>query len=177
MKRILCFGDSNTYGYDPRSFLGDRYPADVRWTGRLKAAGYNVINEGQNGRAIPWQAPALPECDLFIVMLGGNDLLMGASAVQAADRMEGFLAAFPRPVLLIAPPPMQPGSWVTEARLIPDSVELAGYYRALAERLGIYFADAGDWGVELAHDGVHFSPDGHAAFAARLLKTLNSIGF
>ena len=28
--KILCIGDSNTYGYDPRSYLGDRYPAEVR---------------------------------------------------------------------------------------------------------------------------------------------------
>ena len=27
MKRILCFGDSNTYGYDPRSYFGSQYPA------------------------------------------------------------------------------------------------------------------------------------------------------
>ncbi len=35
-RRILCFGDSNTYGYDPRSYLGGRYPASVRWTALLK---------------------------------------------------------------------------------------------------------------------------------------------
>ena len=28
---IICFGDSNTYGYDPRSYLGDRYDPDSRW--------------------------------------------------------------------------------------------------------------------------------------------------
>ena len=35
-KRILCLGDSNTYGYDPRSYVGGRYPETVRWTGRLR---------------------------------------------------------------------------------------------------------------------------------------------
>ena len=29
--RVLCFGDSNTYGYDPRSYLGGRYDAGSRW--------------------------------------------------------------------------------------------------------------------------------------------------
>ena len=28
---VICFGDSNTYGYDPRSYLGGRYAADSRW--------------------------------------------------------------------------------------------------------------------------------------------------
>ena len=31
MKRILCYGDSNTWGFTPGS--GKRYPSDVRWTG------------------------------------------------------------------------------------------------------------------------------------------------
>ena len=29
--KVLCYGDSNTYGYDPRGFFGDRYPAECRW--------------------------------------------------------------------------------------------------------------------------------------------------
>ena len=28
---ILCFGDSNIYGYDPRGYFGGRYDADSRW--------------------------------------------------------------------------------------------------------------------------------------------------
>ncbi len=28
--KVICFGDSNTYGYDPRSRLGGRYDADSR---------------------------------------------------------------------------------------------------------------------------------------------------
>ena len=48
---ILCIGDSNTYGYDPRSWLGSRYPAHIRWTERLP--GVTVINGGVNGMRIP----------------------------------------------------------------------------------------------------------------------------
>ena len=29
-QKILCYGDSNTYGYDPRAYLGGRYPKAVR---------------------------------------------------------------------------------------------------------------------------------------------------
>ena len=35
-RRIFCFGDSNTYGYDPREPLGGRYPADARWPELLR---------------------------------------------------------------------------------------------------------------------------------------------
>lgn len=30
---IICYGDSNTYGYDPCVMAGDRYPEEDRWTG------------------------------------------------------------------------------------------------------------------------------------------------
>ena len=36
MKQILCFGDSNSWGYDGES--GERLPFKVRWTGRLQKA-------------------------------------------------------------------------------------------------------------------------------------------
>ena len=28
---VICFGDSNTYGYDPHGYFGGRYDADSRW--------------------------------------------------------------------------------------------------------------------------------------------------
>ncbi len=34
MKNILCYGDSNTYGYDPKTGL--RYARSIRWPGHLQ---------------------------------------------------------------------------------------------------------------------------------------------
>lgn len=95
MKTILCFGDSNTWGYNP-SNGGERYPAAQRWPGVLKAAleaeypgEFEVIAEGQNGRTTVWDDPLGPKngslyllpcleshkpVDLVIIMLGTNDL-------------------------------------------------------------------------------------------------------
>ena len=97
MKTILCFGDSNTWGFDPVS-LGSspyalRFPHDVRWTGVLACelgAGFHVIEEGLNGRTTVFDDPLmphrngsvyLPACleshkpiDLVVLMLGTNDL-------------------------------------------------------------------------------------------------------
>lgn len=58
------------------------------------------------------------------------------------------------------------------ARLIDASAELAVQYQALAERLGVRFADTGAWGVGLAYDGVHFTEQGHRAFAEGIWKEL-----
>ena len=176
--RMLCYGDSNTYGFDPRGFLGDRYPKESRWVDILmQRTGWEIRNEGQNGREIPsrpFQYQRAGELltqsapDVFAIMLGTNDLLRGFTAVKACSRMEGFLRYLQpkcRQLLLIAPPPMKRGAWVTEENLIAESVKLAEAYQALSQRLGIAFVNAGQWNVELTFDGVHFTEAGHRAFA------------
>ena len=60
--RLLCFGDSNTYGYDPRSYFGSRYDAANRWVDLLAAkTGWELLNAGQNGREIPRRAHELQQ--------------------------------------------------------------------------------------------------------------------
>ena len=190
MKRVICFGDSNTFGYDPRSYLGSQYPADVCWTGLLKGMGWEVVNCGQNGLRIPRESqfPAIIDllcrsgaADVVAVMLGGNDLLNGMSAEETAARMEALLRFMKEHkgdvvLLLIAPPPLRFGDWVQTRELIDESKRLGGLYRQLAGKLDIALADAGDWDVSLTFDGVHFSPEGHAAFAKGLAQVLETIG-
>ena len=93
-KRILCFGDSLTWGWIPveDGAPTDRFPADVRWTGVLAeqlGAEYEVIEEGLSARTTNIDDPTdprlngagyLPSClashlplDLVIIMLGTND--------------------------------------------------------------------------------------------------------
>ena len=91
MKTILCYGDSNTYGYDPET--GFRYPYEDRWTTILqKRLGDEalVIPEGLNGRTTCFEDEIRPgrngfaylepclhshgPIDLVVLMLGTNDL-------------------------------------------------------------------------------------------------------
>ena len=185
--KILCFGDSNTYGYDPRSYFGSRYPAQYRWVDLLaQTLGCKVVNAGENGREIPRREEELlhfdrmltdqQPIDLLIVMLGSNDLLQGNSIESVVKRMENFLQHVDLgkfQVLLISPPPMQLGEWVPTQDLIDHSVALNCEYQALSGRLGVRFADAGEWNISLTFDGVHFTEEGHRAFAEGLAKYLN----
>ncbi len=183
--KVLCYGDSNTYGYDPRGYFGDRYPKESRWVDILmQKSKWQIQNEGQNGREIPsrpfqyqraGELLAQSPPDIFAIMLGTNDLLRGYSAVEACSRMEAFLRYIqPRcgQLLLIAPPPMKRGAWVTAENLIAESVKLAEAYQALSQRRGIAFVNAGQWNVELTFDGVHFTEEGHRAFAEGLYTYL-----
>ena len=134
-KTVLCYGDSNTWGYDPRT--GGRYPRDSRWPGVLRRAlgeGYLVIEEGLNGRTTVWDDPIegykngksyLIPClethrpiDLVVIMLGTNDLKMRFSVsafdiangagvlVDVAQRSATGPGGGPPQVLLVAPPPV-----------------------------------------------------------------------
>lgn len=95
--------------------------------------------------------------------------------------MERFLAALLKQapscqLLLIAPPHMALGAWVNDSKIVETSQHLGSQYQGLAQRLGIAFADANAWGVELAYDGVHFSERGHRAFFAGIGKRLLELG-
>ena len=193
-RRLLCYGDSNTYGYDPRSYLGGRYPESIRWPALLREYGWEVCNEGENGRSIPQRVREIDmaiqtlcrmEADILTVMLGSNDLLQpfSPSARECAVRMERFLAALlhaggwekSREILLIAPPPMALGDWVQNEKTTAASRRLAECYEDTARLLNIGFADAGSWGIDLAYDGVHFSEMGHLAFAKGINKALSAL--
>lgn len=103
MKTVLCYGDSNTYGYNPEN--GFRYAENIRWTGRLRALlgeDYRVIEEGCNGRTTVFDDPVegwkngydyLRPClnshkpvDIVIIMLGSNDMKRTFHAT--ADQIE-----------------------------------------------------------------------------------------
>ena len=180
--KILCFGDSNTYGYDPRGFFGDRYGAEERWVDLLaRQTGHDWINAGANGREIPRNPYALrlltehAPMDVFLVLLGTNDLLQGASAKECATRMEAFLHPLlsrSKQILLVASPPMKRGAWVPTDALVAESIHLAEEYKFLAEKLNIPFVDTHLWNIDLTFDGVHFTEAGHHAFAENLRKEL-----
>ena len=129
-KRILCYGDSNTWGAIPNET--ERYPDDVRWTGVLQhtlGADYGIIEEGYNGRTTVHDDPiegrlsgttyfktcleSQQPLDLIILMLGTNDLktrfnVNPKSIAYGLDRYVDILKSAPKvgpkPKLLIVSP-------------------------------------------------------------------------
>ena len=138
MTTVLCYGDSNTYGYDPKTGL--RYPEDVRWPGVLSSLlgeGYHVIEEGCNGRTTVTDDPVegwkngldyLRPClnshkpvDVVVLMLGTNDLkeIFHLTAEKIADNagilvdvIQSFTKekqGFVPKIVLISPPEIGKG--------------------------------------------------------------------
>ena len=166
--KIICYGDSNTYGYDPRSFFGDRYPAEERWVDILaKKLGCDAVNAGMNGREIPRNPVKFEPADLLLIMLGTNDLLQGNSPEQVRNRMEQFLEGIDfdkSKILLITPPPLKLGAWVPEQALVDASRDLSFH--------GLGIQCVGPWELPLTFDGVHLTEEAHAKLAERLYQEI-----
>jgi len=191
MKKLILFGDSNTYGYDPRGFLGGRYPEDVRWTTHVKEAlkdSYEIVEEGMNGRMLPELGyglfttviQGLSREDVFVMMLGTNDILLTnhPNVDATLQRLDSILSYVSKDCLatfiLIAPPYIS--ALDQEMQLYHDcSVEMNEGYMKLAKTHNIKAIDAGSWNIEMGYDGVHFSIEGHKKFSEFLLKSLAEI--
>ncbi len=144
MTTVLCYGDSNTFGEDPKTRT--RYPYEVRWTGRLQkllGEDYRVIEEGCGGRTTVYEDPYefgknglmyLMPCldshipvDIVILMLGTNDVkdvyragaeLVASNAGSMAAMIKTHLAqkqGFEPEVILVSPPEI--GERITETFL------------------------------------------------------------
>ena len=175
--KILCYGDSNTYGYDPRSYFGERYPSKYRWPEVLaELSGWEVLNQGMNGRALPRRAVPFPDsADTILFMLGTNDLLKGKSASETAELLAQFLntsAEVLSKITVIVPPSLRYGEWVNDVWLMRESAALAAAYRQVCGRFGVNFIDTSDWEIPLCYDGVHFTEEGHVRFAQYIYDVL-----
>jgi lysophospholipase L1-like esterase len=138
MITVLCYGDSNTYGYVPET--GMRYPKNVRYPGRLQMLlgdDYSVIEEGCNGRTTIYDDPVdgwkngldyLKPClnshkpvDIVILMLGSNDLkatchLTAEEIAEGAAKLVDVIRSFTEEkqgfipkIILVSPPQIGKG--------------------------------------------------------------------
>ncbi|MCP3803756.1 GDSL-type esterase/lipase family protein [Allokutzneria sp. A3M-2-11 16] len=131
--RVLCFGDSNTFGVRSDAPDEGRWPADVRWTGRLQealGADHDVIEEGLNGRTTDLDEPGRPgrnglaylvpcleshlPVDVVVLMLGLNDLktVFGRGPAEVAAAIGGLLDVIDRfkaRAVLLSPVVPDPG--------------------------------------------------------------------
>ena len=198
--RILCYGDSNTWGFRP--VVGGRYEKNERWTGRLQAlTGYEIIEEGLCGRttafpdcSIPYRsgleyaAPCvishLP-LDLVIIMLGTNDAKRRYH-VKAPDIAEALGEVIRQmrwfsvreglepDILIVSPPATAIGDndWGFDEDANEVIRQLEKAYEKLAGEMECEFLRASDYVDEVGEDGVHLTARGHEQLAKGLAEYL-----
>lgn len=202
-KRILCFGDSNTWGFTP--ITGERYPEGVRWTSLLgEYTGAQIIEEGLNGRTSIFNDPLLPYAkgidyieacavsqspfDLLIVMLGTNDMkTYVANCADAAAKGAAMICNKAKQlvpdikVLLVSP--IVIGKWRPELgemlqldeKSIENTYNFSRFYEEQARLNGFYFLDASKYAVPSQEDAVHMMPEEHKKLARAMADKVNEI--
>jgi lysophospholipase L1-like esterase len=205
MRTIVCFGDSNTWAVDAGTF--NRMELESCWPGVLGknlGEGFNVIQEGLNGRTTVWDDPIeeykngkdqiLP-CiyshtpDLVVILLGTNDLKhrFSLTAFDAA-KGAGLLASMvmksnagpnwsaPR-ALLVAPPPLGKLAYFADMfrGASEKSVELGKHFAVAARECGCHFLDAGKFIRSSDLDGIHFDKSQHAILGREVANKVREI--
>lgn len=139
MKNILCFGDSNTWGYNPDT--KGRFPWGVRWTSilqdKLNSDEVKIIEQGLCGRTTIFEDETRPDrngaitlkeifsennnIDSVILMLGTNDCktYYGNTEIEIAKGVEECLDLVlkhvnPEQVLLVSPILLGENVWMDE---------------------------------------------------------------
>lgn len=194
MRRIVCFGDSNTYGFSPID--GSRYGEDIRWTGVLNSLlgeQFEVVNEGKNARTIAFDDPYTEGCngmndigdcldhndpiDLFVIMLGTNDLKVYFEAtpqmIAANLKKMCELVREKTDARLLLVSPMLLGDQIEFSPLhlefgreqVDYSFELAPEIERVAEETGADFIDLAVVAMSSDVDCLHLMPEEHAKIA------------
>ena len=187
---ILCYGDSNTYGWIP---AGGRFERGARWPGVLAAelgAGWHVIEEGLGGRTTVFEDPLVPHrngrdylvpclashepVDLVVIFLGTNDLKarfaagawdiaagVGALATIALESLAGPGAGPPR-VLVLGLPRLGRIAYVEEFAGAEEKAErLPEQLQEVTAALGVDLLDLGELVAYSDVDGIHLDEAGH----------------
>lgn len=200
MKKILCFGDSNTFGYNPNN--GSRYNENSRWTGILKNLcknNYEIIEAGCNNRTAFSNNPdgiqftgykVLPEYlkeiyDTIIFAIGINDLqkFYNPTLEEFETGIENLIKkireSLPNCNIIILSP-----SHITENILnsnfrfmfnqtsIEKSKQITPIYEKIANEYNCKFLDLNKIVTTSKIDGLHYDIEEHKKIAQSIITLL-----
>ena len=202
-KRILCFGDSNTYGFIPEN--GQRYDENTRWTGILKKLSggeFQIIEAGGNNRTGFTDSvdgenftgykllPALLENDLYAVILavGTNDLqkFYDNDENDIKNGLENLIKIINSKnpdikIILLSPTNITRNILKSYFALMFDeisikkSLKMSEIYKRVAQKHNCVFVDLNDIVTVSSIDGLHFTPQGHRIIADKLSHILKDL--
>lgn len=203
MKKILCFGDSNTYGYIPNN--GARYDKNTRWTGILSLLShgkFKIIEGGCNNRTAFAANPAgkiftgyeiLPELltddfDAVVLAIGINDtqFLFDTVIEDFTTGIENLInivqAKCPQAkIILVAPSILTDDvlngnfACLFDRTSIEKSRQLPLLYQKIAEKQNIEFLDLNSVAKTSSLDGLHYAPEQHKKIAQVIFAMLSEL--
>ena len=201
-KNVLCFGDSNTFGYIAGS--GERYSKEVRWTallGDLLGNEYKVFEGGCNNRACFVQHQDGEKfigkefikkyskygIDLVVSAIGTNDLqkFYNPSVEDLEAGFEGYIdvirSNFDAKILVVAPSVIKSNvlgcyfNYFFDEVSVEKSKHLADIWKRVADKKRCYYVDFRDKVNVSEVDGLHYDEESHKVIAEELAKAVREV--
>lgn len=204
MKEILCFGDSNTFGFIPGS--GQRYNKTERWSGILSgllSENYRIIEAGCNNRtafcpnpegdlftgtkAILTYLDSHRNLDLIILALGANDLQFSykLSTEEIYKGIKSFIKLIKNKsnakILLVCPSIIKHNVLETffaemfDESSIQKSKTLPEIYKKISEEENILYLDLNNIAQTSDTDGLHYTKEAHKLIATTVERKIKQI--
>ena len=200
---ILCYGDSNTWGYIPningysKSAVMQQYPKEDCWWYDLDQ-NHNLYINGLCGRSIAHENKwltgrnasitiyqdigAYDNLDLVIIQLGTNDCKSEYcdSAIQIVHNLKSLLQTIktltPAQLLIISPAVIKEDNKITQKYYIGahnKSEKLDALYQELAKKEDCFFISGKN--LEVGEDGEHLTKFGHIQLRNKINRMLSII--
>ncbi len=201
MKNILCFGDSNTFGYIPAS--GKRYDENTRWTGILAQKlgnDYKIIEAGCNNRngfidsldgELFTGYKVLPRylmnpADIVILWIGANDIQKFYNPnldtlKQGLDIMLKQIKSVGSKIIVVSPPIINNNilnghfAYQFDETSVAKSKLLPDLYKEVSKQNNVGFIDINQYVSVSELDGLHYSQESHSVIANTLYDCVKQL--
>ena len=201
MKKVLCFGDSNTFGFNPKN--GSRFDKSSRWTGilqKLCSDKFHIIEAGCNNRTAFSNNPAgkmftgykiLPEIlksdvDIVVLAIGVNDLQFQYNTTLdevyfGISNLVGIVKkGLPNSkIVLVSPTELTENvlkspifSTLFDKTSIEKSKHLSKIYFEISKKYDCAFIDLNSIAIPSYIYGLHFEPSEHEKIAKIIFEHL-----
>ncbi len=198
MKNIVCYGDSNTFGYNPTD--GTRYDENTRWTSILQkylGTEYKVMEEGMCDRTgfvenpngflfsgpkhFPHFIKESGNIDFLVLWIGTNDLMfkynIDFNTIENGLKNLIILAQTKAKKVIIIPPVILSEKILQSSfgdsfdkTSIAKSKKVGKIYKNLTNTYNCVFFDINEFATPSDFDGLHFDTNTHKIIAEKLSK-------
>lgn len=201
MKKILCYGDSNTFGFNPLN--GKRFDEKTRWSGILKKAlfeNYDIVEKGLNNRTAFVNNPngieyntnvhllkileTYNDIEYLILSVGVNDFQfqydLNSKTLESELKalLEKILNKNIKPIIIL-PSKLDEKifngyfSCLFNEKSILKSKELSKIYQKIATELNCQFIDISTFTTPSEIDGLHYDETSHRLIAQEIIKLIS----
>ncbi len=205
MKKILCYGDSNTYGFIPQTC--GRYDKNSRWSGILSELldeDFEIIEEGMNNRTGFFKNPEglkqsggeylsiylqnRKDIDICMLALGTNDaqFFYRLNEQNCKKGIENLInsvkKANPNTKIIIIPPVKitqnilnSMFSMMFNQKSIETIQQVFNVFEQTAKENNCLYFDFNEFVEPSTTDGLHYSRESHKIIAENIAQFIRSL--